>query len=109
MNERVMNACERMRVRHAVVGLSVCLSVFWAFRYQPPFEICVCAERHMRDCTGLIDDELKSCVAGIDVVDGDAAAWSYYVGSACDGYFDGAIVMEPLADISGISSCYREP
>ena len=81
---------------------------YFAYRYQPPFEVCICAERHLRNCDGLTNDNLAYCKAGLDnqydVPD------DFYLQSNCDGYFrDGWLSMDPWTDIGGNATCYRYP
>jgi hypothetical protein len=48
----------------SLAALGILCFVYHAHRFQPPFEVCVCAERRLRDCSLLTDENDYLLVSG---------------------------------------------
>ena len=96
----------------ALSVMAVLSFAYFGYRYQPPYEVCVCADRRLRDCS-LIDpsasEAVAACLVGASIDTLDETL--FYRDSSCAGEFpgDGYLSMEPWADISGRSACFRTP
>lgn len=96
----------------ALSVMAILSFAYFGYRYQPPYEVCICADRRLRDCS-LIDpsatEAVAACLVGASVDSLDEAL--FYLNSSCAGEFpgDGYLSMEPWADISGRSACFRTP
>jgi len=82
---------------------------YFSYRYVAPYEVCVCAERRLRDCDGLTDTDAQLCLSGLDNSYELPFGQSFFVDSVCDDYFDGDLNVDIWYDLTGASSCFRQP